>query len=104
MKISLTTLVFLICYSQLYGQQPNNSFIPLSTSSYGNTLHYHYSQSQWYYRHIVEEGYNPNDLNASSQAALEAMLSVKPKVYNKSILEVYKEQDERLLQYRLKLK
>ncbi len=33
-------------------------FIPVPNSAYGNTLRYSYTDSQWYYKHIVETGNN----------------------------------------------
>lgn len=79
--IALTTVA--------YSQQPE--FIPVPISSYGNILGYHYSQSQWYYRYIIENEYSYSDFSKSSDDSLKAIIDTKPKIDNtKSILDVYR--------------
>jgi hypothetical protein len=90
---SIIVLFSNTCYSQQVLQSGN--FIPIPLSSYGNTLNLPYTQTKWYYRSIIEEGYHPNELSVSSRNALNAILDIKPKVdHTRSILDVYKEQDK----------
>jgi hypothetical protein len=87
-------LLFILIFSTgpLFAQQ-QQQFIPAPISAYGNVLQYHYSQSQWYYKELVEQEFDARDLTLSSQRALNAMLNVRPKTDKTiSILDVYKQE------------
>lgn len=87
--IFLTTIAL---NTAAYSQQPE--FIPVPASSYGNILQYHYSQSQWYYRYIIENEHHYSDFSKSSEDLLKTIMHVKPKIDNtKSILDVYRRYD-----------
>jgi hypothetical protein len=79
--------------SIVYGQNPSEQFIFPQTALYSNILQYHYSQTQWYYKDLVERGYDPKDLSNSSQQALDAIINVVPQVdRTTSILQVYQQE------------
>jgi len=87
--------------THLYAQQQQQQdFIPAPTSMYGNVLQYHYSQSQWYYKDLVENQYTSDQFTRTSDKLLDIMMKVKPKVdRTKSILDVYNEENRKLYYY-----
>lgn len=104
MKTILTIILF-IQSTQIYAQN-SIRFNYLSPIPYNNTLHTNYTQTRWYYQHILEEGYDPSELAISSHQALRAILNVEPIKNNgsKSILDIYKEHEDIIKKHQLNFK
>ena len=98
---TILAIIFLMQPINTYAQ--NNirfNAMPLAPS---NTLNTSYTQTRWYYQHIIEQGYDPSELAISSQQSLKAILDIQPtkNSTSKSILDVYKEYDNTIKKHQL---
>lgn len=86
-------IIVISVFCTVLDAQETRDFVPAPITMYGNVLQYHYSESMWYYKELVQQSYTPNSLSSSSAMALESMLKVKPEIdYTKSILDIYRQQ------------
>lgn len=91
MKKTFYLLLFL-CNSVSNAQSLNQQFISPQVSSYNKILHYHYNQSQWYYKEFVEKQYESSEIDYTSKQLNNIILQIKPKHnYDKSILDIYQD-------------